>query len=67
MAQTTIPDPQAGPTEADEEAVLTEMYGPPDADGIYRGAPVREAVPGEPLPEIESYGPGAVPLTGEEH
>ncbi|MEO3860854.1 hypothetical protein [Acrocarpospora sp. B8E8] len=26
-----------GPTEDDEEAVLAELYGPPDADGIYRG------------------------------
>jgi hypothetical protein len=24
-------------TEADEEAVLRELYGPPDANGIYRG------------------------------
>lgn len=27
----------AGPTEADEEAVLERLYGPPDGDGIYRG------------------------------
>lgn len=27
----------AGPTEADEEAVLERLYGPPDDDGIYRG------------------------------
>lgn len=26
-----------GPTEDDEEAVLRELYGEPDADGIYRG------------------------------
>jgi hypothetical protein len=26
-----------GPSEADEEAVLAALYGPPDADGIYRG------------------------------
>lgn len=24
-------------TEADEEAVLAEMYGEPAADGVYRG------------------------------
>jgi hypothetical protein len=35
----------AGPTEDDEEAVLEALYGPPDGDGIYRGAPV------QPLPE----------------
>lgn len=27
-----------GPTEEDEEAVLRALYGPPDADGIYREA-----------------------------
>ena len=27
----------AGPTEPDEEAVLRELYGEPDRDGIYRG------------------------------
>ena len=27
----------AGPTEADEEAILEALYGPADADGIYRG------------------------------
>jgi hypothetical protein len=27
----------AGPTEADEEQVLKDLYGPPDDDGIYRG------------------------------
>lgn len=26
-----------GPTEPDEEAVLRELYGEPDAEGIYRG------------------------------
>lgn len=26
-----------GPTEADEELVLAEMYGPPDAEGLYKG------------------------------
>ncbi len=26
-----------GPTESDEEAVLRELYGDPDTDGIYRG------------------------------
>jgi len=26
-----------GPTEPDEEAVLRELYGAPDPDGIYRG------------------------------
>lgn len=24
-----------GPTDDDEEQVLAELYGPPDADGIY--------------------------------
>jgi hypothetical protein len=24
-------------TESDEEAVLKDLYGPPDGDGIYRG------------------------------
>lgn len=28
-----------GPTEPDEEAVLRELYGEPDADGVYRGEP----------------------------
>jgi hypothetical protein len=28
----------SGPTEADEEQVLEALYGPADADGIYRGA-----------------------------
>jgi hypothetical protein len=34
-----LPDPvnRAGPTEADEEAVLRELYGDPDQDGIFRG------------------------------
>lgn len=42
--QTEQPEPSpaepangAGPTEADEEAVLRELYGEPDPDGIYRG------------------------------
>lgn len=26
-----------GPTEDDEEAVLEGLYGPADADGVYRG------------------------------
>lgn len=26
-----------GPTEPDEQEVLAELYGEPDADGIYRG------------------------------
>lgn len=26
-----------GPTEADEEQVLKDRFGPPDDDGIYRG------------------------------
>lgn len=26
-----------GPTEDDEEAVLRELYGEPDEEGIYRG------------------------------
>ncbi|WP_329521145.1 hypothetical protein [Spirillospora sp. NBC_01491] len=25
------------PTEADEERVLRELFGSPDADGVYRG------------------------------
>ena len=25
------------PTEVDEEAVLKDLYGEPDADGVYRG------------------------------
>ncbi|TYB48479.1 hypothetical protein [Actinomadura chibensis] len=29
-------------TESDEERVLTELYGAPDADGIYRGADADE-------------------------
>ncbi|WP_168220879.1 hypothetical protein [Actinomadura sp. WMMA1423] len=37
MARTEIPDPEAGPTEGDEEAVLKDLYGPPDADGVFRG------------------------------
>jgi hypothetical protein len=28
-----------GPTEADEQTVLEQLYGPPDDDGIYRGEP----------------------------
>lgn len=32
-----LPDPPALATEADEETVLAGLYGPPDADGIYRG------------------------------
>ncbi len=31
------PDLQTGPTEPDEEAILEELYGPADEDGIYRG------------------------------
>ena len=33
------PEPRAGagPTEDDEEAVLADLYGEPDEDGIYRG------------------------------
>jgi hypothetical protein len=30
------PTNAAGPTEPDEEAVLRELYGEPDSDGIYR-------------------------------
>ncbi|MEV4173969.1 hypothetical protein [Nonomuraea sp. NPDC049709] len=26
-----------GPTEDDEEQLLAELYGPADADGVYRG------------------------------
>lgn len=32
MAQMPISDPKAGPTETDEETVLVELYGEPDAD-----------------------------------
>lgn len=32
-----ITESPAGQSEADEEAVLRELYGEPDADGIYRG------------------------------
>jgi hypothetical protein len=28
-----------GPTEDDEEAVLSNLYGEPDVGGIYRGTP----------------------------
>lgn len=42
MSEPTEPKPPepangAGPTEADEEDVLRELYGEPDPDGIYRG------------------------------
>lgn len=37
MAETDIPDPQAAPTEADEEQILQALYGPPEQDGTYRG------------------------------
>ncbi|WP_204061692.1 hypothetical protein [Microbispora corallina] len=39
MSEPLPPEPRngAGPTEPDEEAVLESLYGPPDADGIYRG------------------------------
>lgn len=32
-----VPRGDAGPTEADEETVLRDMYGPPGSDGIHRG------------------------------
>lgn len=32
-----VPRGDAGPTEEDEETVLTELYGPPGSDGVYRG------------------------------
>lgn len=28
---------EPGPTEADEEQVLKDRFGEPDADGVYRG------------------------------
>lgn len=37
MAHIEIPDPEAGPTEPDEEQILSQMYGEPDADGFFRG------------------------------
>ncbi|WP_279498269.1 hypothetical protein [Actinomadura rubrisoli] len=36
MATISLPDPEAGPTEPDEEAVLADLYGPADADGTFR-------------------------------
>jgi hypothetical protein len=41
MTNPMPPEPAhgAGPTEDDEEAILRELYGPPDPDGIYRGTP----------------------------
>lgn len=44
MARMEIPDPEAGSTETDEEAVLREQYGDPDADGVYRGEAADEEV-----------------------
>lgn len=32
-----ITDTGNEPTESDEEAVLTELFGTPDEDGVYRG------------------------------
>ncbi|WUI00197.1 hypothetical protein OHR68_43145 [Spirillospora sp. NBC_00431] len=37
MAFIAIPDPPAGPTEADEETVLADLYGAPCDGGIYHG------------------------------
>ena len=38
-----IPPPNAAkPTETDEEDVLRELYGPPDAKGVYSGEEVPE-------------------------
>jgi hypothetical protein len=37
MARIEIPDPVAGPTEPDEEAVLAGLYGEADSDGVFRG------------------------------
>lgn len=36
-----------GPTEDDEEQVLAGLYGPPDADGIYRRVPAEADPLGE--------------------
>ena len=38
LVATRVNRAPAGPTEADEERVLKALYGPPDGDGIYRGA-----------------------------
>ncbi|GAA3720998.1 hypothetical protein GCM10022224_103540 [Nonomuraea antimicrobica] len=35
-----------GPSEADEEQILAGLYGPPDDDGVYRGAADGGASPG---------------------
>ena len=40
MALIDLPDPQAGPTEPDEEQVLAELYGEPDQYGVYKGVEV---------------------------
>ncbi|MFI0406569.1 hypothetical protein [Actinomadura sp. 3N508] len=37
MARIDIPDPEAGPTEPDEEQILGELYGEPDEGGSFRG------------------------------
>lgn len=42
MSESTEPNPPepvnaAAATEIDEEDVLRELYGEPDAEGIYRG------------------------------
>ncbi|MBP2704384.1 hypothetical protein JOL79_11225 [Microbispora sp. RL4-1S] len=39
MTEPLPPEPRAGAgaTEPDEEEILRGLYGPPDADGIYRG------------------------------
>ncbi|WP_433332512.1 hypothetical protein [Spirillospora sp. CA-294931] len=32
-----LPNPEADPTHDDEEAVLRELYGEPNSDGVYDG------------------------------
>lgn len=39
---TKLPDTWAGPTEADEESVLQDLYGRPDKNGVYHAAAVME-------------------------
>lgn len=41
MAPDELPDPPAGPTEADEEEVLERLYGTPDRDGVFRAQEAR--------------------------
>jgi hypothetical protein len=37
LVATAVDTRDWGPSEADEEAVLRELYGEPDVGGIYRG------------------------------